>query len=213
MVRAADFRPRECFIRCRTVWRTSWDLARERQGRWVVYLDSRVRRQLDAARAVPRHIWLPRCLGNRGWCRIGVPDFQDNGLLPPGNHTCSLSDVKEKLTFHPKREELMENLERLMKKLPHPSAVEYVLLDGSFAEQKTQPNDADVVVVVDDLSDGSKGAEVLQWIEARHDGLKKFYECDLYACDEAFVQAHWEDQFGHTRDGTPKGYLRLMGVP
>jgi hypothetical protein len=71
-----------------------------------------------------------------------IPQFSEDGLLPPGVHETDLEELREKMGWSRKRQELLEGLEEALE-LMASCRVERVYLDGSFVTDKDRPNDID----------------------------------------------------------------------
>jgi hypothetical protein len=71
-----------------------------------------------------------------------IPQFTDEGLLPPGVHQTGLEELKEKMGWSRKRWELLEGLEEALE-LMAACGVARAYLDGSFVTDKDRPNDID----------------------------------------------------------------------
>jgi hypothetical protein len=141
---------------------------------------------------------------------LPIPEFLSNGLLPAGLHDCSLQDVADRFSFTPDRRLLFEKFRQAISFLPSHEAIDCILVDGSFAEDRPAPRDIDAVLVVGDLLDGGPGGLLLAWVATRHRQLKATYSADLYVDDSAGVAEHWRGFWGQTRDGRPKGILRVV---
>jgi hypothetical protein len=139
---------------------------------------------------------------------LPIPNLQPNGLLPPGAHECTLSELKASFSFTPHRIDILERFGRLLEQLP-PAGVRYLLVDGSFVEDRPEPHDIDVVLAVDTIMDATPVAVLLNWVATRHDSVKSLYACDLYVDDEIGIQGYWVRLFGKTRGSSPKGMLRV----
>lgn len=90
-----------------------------------------------------------------------LPPFDDDGLLPPGDHEMSFAELRRSAlvvgTEEPGdgaawdaewRAQLVDNLEVLTKQLWSIGIVD-IFVDGSFAEDKGHPNDIDGYFVCD----------------------------------------------------------------
>lgn len=86
---------------------------------------------------------------------LGIPDFDSDGLLPPGDYQVSFDELRQSTLVlgpgdpknHPNwdrawRAQLVENLETLTLQLWQVGVID-VFADGSFAENKDHPNDID----------------------------------------------------------------------
>ena len=71
-----------------------------------------------------------------------IPQFTDEGLLPPGVHQAGLEELKEKMGWSRKRRELLEGLEEVLDLMASCGVVR-AYLDGSFVTDKDRPNDID----------------------------------------------------------------------
>ena len=96
-----------------------------------------------------------------------IPEFEPNGLLPPGDYELSLQQLRESFLVRGPlhrsttwdsawRALLVDNLEVLCKQLWKAGIFE-IFVDGSFAEEKDHPNDIDGYFVCDlrDLASGN----------------------------------------------------------
>ncbi len=138
-----------------------------------------------------------------------IPDLQPDGLLPAGEHQCTLSELEAKFNFTPHRVRLIDLFRELLAHLPSLEGVRYLLVDGSFVEDRPEPRDIDVVLAVDSINDGTPGASLLQWVSVRHISVKAAFRCDLYVDDEIGIRSYWTRLFGTTRSRRPKGILRV----
>jgi hypothetical protein len=90
-----------------------------------------------------------------------IPDFQKDGLLPPGDYEVSFAEIRRSVLVSgpgdpkrypnwdaPWREALVSNLEILARQLWQVGITE-IFADGSFAEDKDHPNDIDGYFVCD----------------------------------------------------------------
>ena len=90
-----------------------------------------------------------------------IPDFQKDGLLPPGDYEVSFAELRGSVLVAgpgdpkrypnrdaPWREALVSNLEILARQLWQVGITE-IFADGSFAEDKDHPNDIDGYFVCD----------------------------------------------------------------
>jgi hypothetical protein len=71
-----------------------------------------------------------------------IPQFTDEGLLPPGVHETDLEELREKMGWSRKRQGLLEGLEKALELMTSCGVVR-VYLDGSFVTDKDRPNDID----------------------------------------------------------------------
>lgn len=71
-----------------------------------------------------------------------IPVFNKNGLLPPGNHTVTLSQIEQRYTYNYHRKKLFNGLKRGIKSLRKVGCTN-VYLDGSYITDKDLPGDFD----------------------------------------------------------------------
>ena len=72
-----------------------------------------------------------------------LPNFNANGNLPAGIHTCTWKVATKKLAFNPHRQKLLTGLRRACKSLSQ-AGCKRIYIGGSFATSKTTPGDFDV---------------------------------------------------------------------
>ncbi len=95
-----------------------------------------------------------------------LPEFSDDGLLPPGDYALSIEELRASMLVHGPgsacpnwdpswRAHLVDNLAVLVRQLWQVGLTE-IFVDGSFAEDKDHPNDIDGYFACDlmDLASG-----------------------------------------------------------
>lgn len=157
---------------------------------------------------------------------MGIPKFDKNGNLPPGRHKASVQEVRDALVgrfptsttrsaifryWHDHRLALEEQVE-----------VHCQWLAGSFASDKEDPADADVVTVLDGPAYDKLPRHrqlIIKSLIAGH-YTEDFWYCDAYPVlaypegETGFSQyriavERWEDYFGHDRDGNECGFVEV----
>lgn len=91
----------------------------------------------------------------------GIPEFTEDGLLPPGDYEVTLDELRESvLVVGPRnqasysnwdaawRKKLVDNLEVMVRQLWQVGIAD-IFIDGSFTEDKDHPNDIDGYFVCD----------------------------------------------------------------
>ena len=141
---------------------------------------------------------------------VAIPEFTQDGLLPPGIHSCTFHEVQSRFGFTLTRVAIALGLRQMIHNLPDGSAVKHIITDGSFVQNVANPTDVDVVLVVESLKDGDPGQLLLSWIARRHLDLKAMDQLDVYVADEQTVREYWLGKFGSTRDGRSKGMLKIV---
>ncbi|WP_179414323.1 DUF6932 family protein [Mucilaginibacter sp. E4BP6] len=72
-----------------------------------------------------------------------IPPFNENSFLPPGIHSATLIEFKERFVYGVKRPIIFEGLLRLISDLKE-IGCNVVYVDGSYVSSKERPNDVDV---------------------------------------------------------------------
>lgn len=72
-----------------------------------------------------------------------IPDFDEEGNLPPGIHGATWGDCVARFGINPHRRRLLSGLERALRLL-QAAGCHRVYLDGSFVTSKPTPSDIDV---------------------------------------------------------------------
>jgi hypothetical protein len=71
-----------------------------------------------------------------------IPEFNENGNLPPGIHFCTWSEFLERFGTTPRRLRLIEGLKTAMEQL-QTVGCQTIYIDGSFVTEKLNPGDFD----------------------------------------------------------------------
>ena len=149
-------------------------------------------------------------------------------LLRPGLHSMSLKEIKrlcvQKFPRSTRRLWLMDGLETLATELHEKLITGEMWINGSFMTEKQEPDDIDIILVVDskfiDTSTPEQRA-VVQWFDVQD--LEPEYYCHTFVHVE-YPQSHelywecvweragWVAQFGYSRMGEKKG-LALLRIP
>ena len=148
-----------------------------------------------------------------------TPAFEGNGLLPAGEHNCSLAEARNFLCFNQHRTDLFGHFERFLTDKIIPLQLNCpVFIDGSFVRSKPLPEDVDVVIDATALNDDSKLCQLLfMRFGAKH--LKQEYHVDLWLKHPsvpndlvAFFQYAGTKAAAelHVPATHPKGILRLI---
>lgn len=174
----------------------------------------------------------------------GIPEFQDNGYLPHKCYEVTLKEIKEKLVDNfpdsKTRQSRFDCFMRFYKELLiNVKSCIRILIDGSFVEDRCNPNDVDFVIVLDSTKLNDYEQRYLQteflFKNVIREEFKKLkvqnsdliYESDFfkYGCDffpmavedksskdyPIYLRAkkRWIKQWGHDRKNNQKGFLNL----
>ncbi len=140
-----------------------------------------------------------------------IPDFTDEGMLPPGIHRATLREVRDKLGWGLRRRDLLDRLEaglRLMKNC----GIDRVYLDGSFVTEKDRPGDIDCCY---DVPPGTTNLRMMYpiwpWTSVNRAMSKMLYGAEL-APSRAPARASGQpfiEFFQRDRSGRPRGIVLL----
>ncbi len=144
-------------------------------------------------------------MAQRAW----IPNFDENGNLPPGVYRVSLEDVKARFTWNKRRRHLFDGLAAAVANLAA-AGVATVWVDGSFTTSKEEPGDIDgcwdylPIVDVDALD------PVFLDFDPPRAAMKRKYDVDFLVSGVRLEDATFqrvEDFFQSDRDGNPRGIL------
>ncbi len=71
-----------------------------------------------------------------------IPEFDDNGNLPPGVHWAEWEEFKERFSIGIKRQRMIRGLERVMTQLKA-AGCRTIYVNGSFVTSEPNPGDFD----------------------------------------------------------------------
>lgn len=113
-----------------------------------------------------------------------IPEFENNGNLPPGIHSASIQEVKERFGTNPHRKNLLTGLDKLLKHLENIGCY-LVYLDGSFITNKEYPSDYDLAWSTMGLSNDniSKIDPILLNIKQFRREMKEKYLGDIFPAE------------------------------
>ena len=142
-----------------------------------------------------------------------LPEMTDSGELPLGEHTASLQETLDRFSVgHAQRITVGERLERVYQVAASTGHLARFIVYGSFVTDKSQPNDIDVFLVMDDEFDGAKlqGASTLLFDHAAadaHFGASVFWvrRPTAFGGEQAMVE-YWQAK----RDGGQRGIVEIV---
>jgi hypothetical protein len=128
-----------------------------------------------------------------------IPGFDQHGNLPPGIYSCSLQELVERFGHgSPEREVETKELVRFVDWAKE-AGVRRLLVNGSYITTKAQPNDVDLVILLDSDEALPKDEEI-KW---------PFLHI-LIAADEADLQSWADEDFGSDRQDRRKGIVEVI---
>lgn len=144
------------------------------------------------------------------WVLPMIPDFKDDGLLPPGVHEATLEELREKLGFTRRRRTLIDGLERALE-LMSGCGVRQIYIDGSFVTDKPRPNDIDGCYDVESGMDHSAMAPIWPLTHQNRVKSKELYGVGFFPADmiEAGSGQPFLQFFQQDGEGNPKGVVAM----
>ncbi|HEX6256050.1 MAG TPA: hypothetical protein VFZ70_09585 [Euzebyales bacterium] len=155
---------------------------------------------------------------------MGLPDIDANGNLPPGRHDATVDEVRatfvDPFVGSHTRRAIFDWWTELRDALRELGAFEAHWLAGSFVTDKAQPNDLDLITVIDGAAFDEMPRhrrQVMRSMVAGH-VTEELWRCDNYPVvrypdgDAGQVPARavatmWEAHFGTDRDGNTRGFV------
>ena len=132
-----------------------------------------------------------------------LPDFDDNGNLPPGIHPAALEEVLARFG-HGSEEREAEGKELAdFLQWARTAGIRRLLVDGSFVTAKTVPNDVDVVILLKETEAHRADMiemEITQW---------PFVHV-MIAADETDLGLWIQVDFGMDRNQLPRGIVEIQ---
>lgn len=156
-----------------------------------------------------------------------VLDFNSRGVLEAGFHPCTLNDLEVnfviKFSTSNTRRDILIGYTNFVNKLKQYGIKCEQWIDGSFVTSKIDPNDIDLVCIIDkDILDILPNSAKQELGEMFNPPIAKAkYKCDAYLLikvpdtdpyyDSNYIpfRAYWRGQFGFDRSEQPKGMLRI----
>ncbi|MBA2530376.1 MAG: hypothetical protein H0V19_10550 [Euzebyales bacterium] len=155
-----------------------------------------------------------------------IPRFNDAGNLPPGRHTATQDEIRAQLVdgfaTSRTRSAIYEYWHHHLLALLDLAQIHHQWLAGSFTSDKPDPNDVDIVTVLDGPAFDDLPRHRQLMVRMLIDGhyTEDFWNCDAYPV-LAYPQGtvghnkylvaleRWEDYFGHDRNGDERGFLQV----
>ena len=145
---------------------------------------------------------------------MALPDFDNQGDLPPGIHQATLSEVIERFGATPaKRRVLALRLERIYKLAVGTGHAARFIIFGSFITDKTEPNDVDVFILMENSFEfdqlvGEARLLFEHGTAQTHFGCSLFWIRQLAAFDgEQATIEHWQTK----RNQKLRGIIEIVG--
>lgn len=144
---------------------------------------------------------------------MALPAFNDEGDLPPGVHCAPLSEVLERFgRGSVRRCAVSERLSRLYQLATSTNQLARFVVFGSFVTAKAEPNDVDIVLLMEDSFDlaavTGEAALVFQHMEAdAHFGASVFWtrRSGAIGGEQAMID-YWQVR----REGGRRGIVEIV---
>jgi hypothetical protein len=142
-----------------------------------------------------------------------TPAFNSNGDLPPGIHPVTLAHVLEHFGHGTaQRAAVADRLSRIYSLARSTGELARFVVYGSFVTAKPEPNDVDVVLIMEDSFDLSEltgeAALIFQHMEAdAHFGASVFWSkrSGAFGGEQAMLE-YWQTR----RDGGKRGIVEIV---
>jgi hypothetical protein len=144
-----------------------------------------------------------------------IPGLDGAGLLPPGVHDCTLDEVRQVFGVFQstdRRPKLYDKLQSLVQEAWATGLVSEIVIDGSFVTAKTDPNDIDLILVLNPGHDFTAELRPFEYNVLSRRQARKIYGFDLLvAMPASAIYVEYLAFFAQVRGDTNrrKGLLRL----
>lgn len=96
-----------------------------------------------------------------------IPDFDENGNLPPGVHFCDWNEFKQRFGYTRNRRQMIQGMEVVMTELKAAGGRTFYI-NGSFVTNERSPNDFDACWDRDDVN--------IEYLRENAPLILKFYD-------------------------------------
>lgn len=142
-------------------------------------------------------------------------------LLAPGLHDIKVEELDNhflsSFAGSNTRPKLIAGLKKYVEALKQVGATFEIWIDGSFATEKPDPNDIDMVIF-------GSAIELNKLPQPKRDVLQRLIDrasvrltlgCDVLFCvaEDQNMRSYWRGWYGFDRNETPKGIARLEVTP
>jgi hypothetical protein len=144
---------------------------------------------------------------------LALPAFNEDGDLPPGVHPATLTEILDRFgQGSVQRRAVADRLSRLYHLVDSTGQLARFVVFGSFVTAKAEPNDVDVVLLMEDSFDlasvKDEGALVFQHSEAdAHFGASVFWvrRSGAMGGEQAMIE-YWQVR----REGGQRGIVEIV---
>lgn len=141
-----------------------------------------------------------------------IPEFNEDGLLPPGIHRATLEEFKERFVIFnrsDRRLRVFEGLNQLIQEAARSNIVQQILIGGSFVTAKAEPNEFDCLVVVKSGLERTK-VNPFEYRLISRPMARRLFRGDVVPVSEgSSVDGEYLEFFQHTREGERVGIVEI----
>ncbi|MFP7176473.1 DUF6932 family protein [Priestia filamentosa] len=140
-----------------------------------------------------------------------IPQFRASGTLPPGIHTTTWEEFKNRYGINHKRKLQLEGLEKALKEFAKAGCTK-VYIDGSFVTNKKNPGDFDALYDLEEVDDEIIDEILLDPTLTGRKNQKKYYEGEFFpayakAAPDGTIYLDYFQKDKKTHD--PKGIIEI----
>jgi hypothetical protein len=144
-----------------------------------------------------------------------LPQLNEQGLLPPGIHDATLEVIENRFgafRVSDQRVRLMAQLSEFVEEARRCAVVVGVIVDGSFITSKQEPNDIDVILLLDPDQDLAQDLPPVEYNVLSSRRVRKRWNIDVLVAPEgSCVMSTYVELFAAVREqpGAEKGLVRV----
>jgi hypothetical protein len=141
-----------------------------------------------------------------------IPALTSDGLLPPGIHSASLDDVRQRFAIFQdsdQRLRVFDGLQRLVADAISSGVIGRIIIGGSFVSGKQEPNDFDCILVLAPQIVGQTLRPFEYNVISRRMARRLFGGDVLAVLDGSAALQEYLKFFQTTRDGTTVGVVEI----
>lgn len=142
-----------------------------------------------------------------------IPDFNEDGLLPPGLYPTDLDGFRERFAVFDqsdRRLRIFSQFKRLFEDALKIRFISRVIVGGSFVTAKAEPNDFDCILVLDPAIVGTKLRPFEYNVISRRMARRNFGGDVLTALDGSAALDEYLEFFQTTREGERVGIVEIV---
>jgi hypothetical protein len=142
-----------------------------------------------------------------------IPEFTEQGCLPPGIHRVTLDEFKERFVVFQRsdrRLRIFERLERLFDQAASSGIVKRIIIAGSFVTAKPEPNDFDCIVVLDSTIVGNPLRPFEYNLVSRKMARRIFGGDVVPALEDSHALQQYLEFFQTSRNGRRVGIVEMQ---